>query len=164
MNKKVLYESIMRNVAKQVKKALNEGEYAESRRLHPASREDSEEILSLVESDPSFTFQPQDNDEFEEVVLDALDRFGAHCDLNWIDTSKVTDMHKLFYESDFNGDISEWDTSNVKDMSWMFAYSKFNGDISNWDVSRVERNHMMFNGCRIREEYKPIFNNRYLNR
>ena len=40
-------------------------------------------------------------------------------------------MTKLFYGSEFNGDISNWNVSNVDNMNKMFAYSKFNGNISN---------------------------------
>ena len=47
-------------------------------------------------------------------------------------------MYKLFYSSEFNGDISNWDVSNVKIMNCMFYKSKFDGDISNWDVSNVK--------------------------
>ena len=40
-----------------------------------------------------------------------------HADLNWIDTSGIYTMENLFYESKFDGDISEWDVSNVENMS-----------------------------------------------
>ena len=40
-----------------------------------------------------------------------------HADLNWIDTSEIYTMENLFYESKFDGDISEWDVSNVENMS-----------------------------------------------
>jgi surface protein len=56
--------------------------------------------------------------------------FGFNCDLNWIDTSKITNMEFLFKDSEFNGDISMWDVSNVTDMTSMFERSTFNGDIS----------------------------------
>ena len=58
-------------------------------------------------------------------------------DLRFICTTKITDMSGMFYDSQFNGDISNWDVSNVTNMSEMFEYSQFNGDISNWDVSNV---------------------------
>jgi surface protein len=36
----------------------------------------------------------------------------------------------------------------------------FNQPINNWDVSNVKNNNwwQMFNGCQIKEEYKPKFN------
>jgi surface protein len=46
-------------------------------------------------------------------------------------------MYAMFYNSNFNGDISNWDVSNVTNMNYLFNDSQFNGDISNWDVSNV---------------------------
>ena len=71
-------------------------------------------------------------------------------DLRFICTTKITDMSKLFSESQFNGDISNWDLSNVTNMGFMFSESQFNGDISNWDVSNVTNMIGMF--------YKSQFN------
>ena len=67
-----------------------------------------------------------------------------HADLNWIDTSSITDMTSLFEYSNFNGDISEWDVGCVITMKRMFFHSQFNGDISQWDVSNVENMQNMF--------------------
>ena len=58
-------------------------------------------------------------------------------------------MSFIFYNSNFDGDISNWDVSNVKDMSGMFAGSRFtgkNGDISNWDISNVKDMSFIFAG------------------
>ena len=92
------------------------------------------------------TIQPKTRDELKKIIEDTIKEQGYDCDLNFIDTSKITDMSKLFSESKFNGDISKWDVSNVKDMRYMFCVSKFNVDISNWDVSNVRDMEGMFNG------------------
>ena len=54
-------------------------------------------------------------------------------------------MYKMFYDADFNGNISEWDVSNVTNMEEMFYLAEsFNQDISDWDVSNVTDMHYMF--------------------
>lgn len=59
-------------------------------------------------------YKPKDNDELQELVDNSIKIFGNECDLNWIDTSKITDMNSLFeFSGQFNGNISEWNTSRV---------------------------------------------------
>ena len=53
-------------------------------------------------------------------------------------------MHDLFYESEFNGSISQWNVAHVTNMNSMFEGSKFNGDISRWNVSNVRAMSLMF--------------------
>ena len=98
---------------------------------------------------PSLTYQTTDN-EIRQLVYNCIDIFGNECNLNWIDTSHVTNMEGLFYKSIFNGDISKWNVSNVIAMNKLFMLSKFNGDISQWDVSNVTDMSCMF--------YKSDFN------
>ena len=91
---------------------------------------------------------PQDGWELRDIIKEAIAKGGLNCDLNFIDTSLVTNMRELFSRagdfSKFNGDISKWNTSNVTDMSNMFVGSKFNGDISKWDTSKVKTMGSMF--------------------
>lgn len=85
-----------------------------------------------------------DREHLRQLITEHTRAFGNHCDLNHIDISHIRAMYDLFYESDFNGDISEWDVSQVTNMNSMFEGSKFNGDISKWDVSNVVGMSLMF--------------------
>ena len=80
----------------------------------------------------------------QEVVQFSIRTLGNKANLNWVDTSNVTNMHEMFSASPFNGDISGWDVSKVTDMSRMFKNSMFTGDISKWDVSSVTNMGFMF--------------------
>lgn len=69
---------------------------------------------------------------------------GKNADLNFIDTSLITNMEALFMGIDFYGNISQWNTSNVITMENMFKDSAFNQDISKWNMSKVENMQGMF--------------------
>ncbi len=79
-------------------------------------------------------------------IAKAIRARGNNVNLNYIDTSDVTDMSDLFSNNTtFNGDISKWNTSRVTDMSLMFYYaSAFNQPLNNWNVSRVTNMSQMF--------------------
>jgi surface protein len=100
-------------------------------------------ISSKIKNDDS-DMVPETKDELIKMIKSEINTKGNKCDLNHIKTHKITDMSYLFYNSNFNGDISGWDVSNVIDMYGMFKYSFFNGDISKWDVSKVETMEHMF--------------------
>ena len=91
-----------------------------------------------------YNYHPKTKEELKELIRKLIKERGNDADLNDIDTSKITDMSYMFYDSKFNGDISNWDVSKVKDMHSMFYNSKFNGDISNWNVSKVINMERMF--------------------
>lgn len=85
-----------------------------------------------------YNYFPKDTMELDNLVKKLIKERGNDCDLNDIDTSKITIMSYLFASSFFNGDISEWNVSNVTNMKFMFYKSKFNGDINKWDVGNVK--------------------------
>ena len=103
-------------------------------------------------------YHPKTRVELINIVDQLIKERGKDADLNDIDTSEITDMYQLFYDSKFNGDISGWNVSNVKDIGRMFQYSEFtgeNGDISIWDVSNVKNMHCVFYGSKFNGD---IFN------
>ena len=73
------------------------------------------------------TYKPETKEELKVLVDNESISLGD------INTSKITDMSGLFYESqrdNYTG-IESWDVSNVTDMSKMFEYARsFNQDIS----------------------------------
>ena len=78
------------------------------------------------------TVQPKTKAELARIIKNTIKGKGNNCDLNFIDTSKITDMSYLFEESEFNGDISKWNVSNVKNMSNVFAGSPLEGKEPSW--------------------------------
>jgi surface protein len=107
--------------------------------------------LSLTES--KYTVQPKTTKELARIIKDYCEENGWDSDLNFIDTSLITDMSWLFSNSEncyydlyqFNGDISQWDVSNVKTMEAMFSGAEeFDQPLNNWDVSNVKNMSEMF--------------------
>ena len=92
----------------------------------------------------------------EDLIL----MIGAGEDVTRVNTSEITNMHKLFdygaYPDEqqetvknFNQDISSWDVSSVTNMGSVFRDAKnFNQDISSWDVSSVTNMLFMFCGAK----------------
>jgi len=69
-------------------------------------------------------FQPENRDELKDAVDEWIDDSDSanstYGTIDTWDTSLITDMSELFYETPFNGDISDWDVSSVTDMGYMF--------------------------------------------
>ena len=94
----------------------------------------------------NYTVQPKNKNELSDIITNAFKI--KQYDLNFIDTSKITDTSWLFENVKHNFDISSWDVSNAKDMSYMFQFCyDLNCDLSSWDVSNVTNMKYMFACC-----------------
>ena len=89
-------------------------------------------FLNELDESAETTVQPKTKDELKDIIRDTIKEQGNNCDLNFIDTSKITDMSRLFLSSEFNGDISKWNVSNVEDMIDMFKRSPLEGNEPDW--------------------------------
>ena len=107
-------------------------------------------------------------DELRKIIEDRYEKLGPGTeqkpiDFNDIDVSNFDsfyDKYKggIFEKTKFKHiDISDWDVSSVTEMQYMFYNcKKFNQDLSKWNVLGV-KNILMFDGCPIKNEYKPKF-------
>ena len=99
--------------------------------------------------------QPKNKNELKKIIEETIKEQGPRCDLNFIDTSLITDMSELFKDSIFNGDISKWNVSKVRDMYGMFFWAEsFNQPIENWNVSKVKNMRAMFKNSGLSRRYK----------
>ena len=90
--------------------------------------------------------QPKNKEQLKQLINYAF-KHNIY-NLNFIDTSEISDMTWLFKYISCNFDISNWNVSHVVDMSQMFYNCKnFNVDLSQWNVSNVTDMHSMFTLC-----------------
>ena len=107
------------------------------------------ERIKITSKTKSATPQPVTKDELRAIIEQELRIQGPDADLNFIDTSKITDMSFLFKDYDIRRiKIDEWNTSNVTDMMYMFSNNwEFKCDLSHWDVGKVTTMSLMFDRC-----------------
>jgi surface protein len=111
--------------------------------------------IHITSKTKSLRVRPASKDELRFLIKEELQCQGPDADLNFIDTSLITDMSHLFsFPLDLhvhvgNIKIDEWDTSKVTDMSYMFVDCPcLYCDPSRWNVSGVISMGCMFGGCR----------------
>lgn len=131
-------------------------------------------LEKLKVSSNSTTAKPSTKRELQDIIVSEVEKNGYNCDLNFIDTSALTDFNDLFNMYDgpfqhnihralknFNGDISGWDVSNVTDMTACFYESSYTGEyggLNDWDVSKVKSMAGMFIRSKFSDEYNDINN------
>ena len=105
-----------------------------------------------IDSEDHYKYFPETREKLIFYIKMLLDK--GETNFNCIDTSKITDMSRLFSEIRDSGydinnmEISLWDVSNVENFGTMFFNCKnFNCDISDWNVSNMKRSSNMFYGC-----------------
>ena len=108
------------------------------------------ERLKITSNSKSATVTPNPKEQLQSIIEQELERQGPDADLNFIDTSEITDMSYLFvnYNTIRNIKIDQWDTSNVSNMKGVFfGCRKFNCDLSRWNVGNLKITAYMFSGC-----------------
>ena len=109
------------------------------------------ERLKITSNTKSLRLKPKSKDELRSIIERELKQQGPDADLNFIDTSLITDMSERFKDLTIrNIEIDQWDVSNVTNMNSMFAYCrKFEGTgLEKWDVSNVRDMSSMFQECK----------------
>ena len=121
----------------------------EEKRFTPKNREELKNVIDLYDKNEEYA-KKKYGDPNEWNVSNVTDmrymfyNSEFNRDISKWNVGNVTNMSCMFYESEFNSDISKWNVSNVTNMSDMFSNSKFNGDISKWNVSNVTDMNSMF--------------------
>jgi surface protein len=121
-------------------------EQLNAQRCHVAER-----IKITSKSKPLELIRPATKVELAVLIKEEVNKQGPDADLNFIDTSLITDMSYLFGVGGFsigNIKIDQWDVSNVKNMSYMFiSCRKLNCDLSSWNVRNLKITAYMFYDC-----------------
>ncbi len=109
------------------------------------------ERLKITSNSRSLRIKPTTYKELRSLIEQELKGQGPDADLNFIDTSEITDMSSLFkWLGIRNIKIDEWNISNVTNMWGMFSgCENFKGEgLEKWNVSNVTEMRYMFDGCK----------------
>ena len=119
--------------------------------VQPRTKEELEKEIDIRLNRDQYNLNDIDTSKITDMsrLFFSDKRYLSRLDISKWDTSNVTDMHNMFYNCfDFNCDLSKWNVSKVRDMSNMFdGCRKFNSDLSKWKVSKVKDMKYMFYNC-----------------
>ena len=113
--------------------------------------------LHITSNTKSARLQPNTLKELRDLVVSEIEEQGPDADLNFIDTSLITDMTDLFVNLPIhNIKIDKWNTSRVTITRDMFyGCTECDTDISMWDMSNIKDASGMFYMCSIPEHKRP---------
>jgi len=108
-------------------------------------KEEEDFIIETVdaitsEDHPFYAIYRCDRESLCKIVL----RCPFQMNLNWIDVSQLEDFHGIFFNKNFNGDISLWKLDHARDLTGMFSYSSIQVDVSKWKFPKVTNMSQMF--------------------
>jgi len=143
---------------KTLKKYINEWQLTDKSAKHI----DKKEVVIYKEF-------PQSIEELQRIIIDRLKKNNECPYLLDINTSKITDMYRLFSDLEYSRnhidrtlikkiDIHTWDTSNVTNMDGMF--SRLHGlesiDMTNLSINSLKSTLSMFYNCSSLNEIKGM--------
>lgn len=145
---KQLFNRIMFNISKEVKRILNE----DIQNFDIADYEDNDMIDNQTVAGVIYKYHPKNKGELVTAIVKLLHR-GIR-NLNTIDVSQITDFSHIFSGMDMQGiNISEWNVSNGKNFIEMFAFTKnFTCDLNDWNIRYKGKMQRMFLAC---ESFTP---------
>ena len=107
--------------------------------------EDRPNVLVDIREPAAFPPQPLNDMSIRQAVRMWLRDRAACPDIATWDVHLVTNMSRLFLNSDFNDNIGDWDTGNVTTMASMFRGAQaFNQRLRRWDTRNVRDMSGMF--------------------
>ena len=144
-NNSILYEKIMRNISREVKRVLNEKDYY-------ADDYDYDSAVTITGKQQSKKIVVKNPNELSNIIIKKYKKIkNGVLDLKDIDVSQVTGFSQLFnYKGIRIIDITGWDTSNANSMADMFYGCKDLTEIrgiENLDTSNVTNMSGMFYNC-----------------
>lgn len=170
MNNKYLYNIIMRNVSREVKRILNE----DIQNFNPVDYEDDEH--DIIDQDTVFdlsSYHPKTKEELQDIIEKKVEKERIrlrgkrnqiyNIDLTDVDISKIIDMSYLFLpigvtltknNKRWTLDISNWNLYRVRNMGLMFGRCEtlIELNLSNFDTANVTNMYGMFSECKLIEK------------